>query len=423
MSQAKDKLVQSKEEVIKQIEQYAPDIRHKLRLGKSPFEIKTWLNEKGVYAPHYFLIEQIEKLKITSTGKLDFKEGKAIIAKEDERYKECSNCKELKPLSAFDKDKKSKDGYQYWCKECSSNYGKDPEITPEEKQIIINKERFSKIRELILSKDEKYIRALEVKPIIPTLDIKTHYKLLANFEEEGLIVSGKDPEDKRKKIYWLPEEPFKDNISSDEQLNDPFKEKIPEEHRAPSEDKQPDFKDQLESKKIDLYKMFAAGIPIPEIKEWLNEWEIYPPYDALIKFQEEHKSSIESLEKIYKTGISGLKEDIYGFLGIKEALWENRKTYDELVAENKRLLNQKYLENKFKKLQKSPDTQKLYIPSINELSEIFNLPEVNITFNCPGKDSFLWICKTLNDHSIDFDILAESEKGIYKILVYGEEAE
>ena len=36
--------------------------------------------------------------------------------------KRCSKCKSTKPVSEFDKHSLSKDGYQYWCKECKKQY-------------------------------------------------------------------------------------------------------------------------------------------------------------------------------------------------------------------------------------------------------------------------------------------------------------
>lgn len=238
-------------------------------------------------------------------------------------------------------------------------------------------------------------------------------------------------------------------------------------------DNETTFKEQLESKKLDLLKMFAAEEPLPAIIEWLNTWKISVTYDALIEFKKEHESEIKALEKIYKTGIAGLKNkifnsskdqfnktDIYGILGIKEALWENRKTYDELAAENKQLLestltidkptnnpikiqlkngkleydfvkidsrlynrllaDREYLENKIKAIKhKEPLVE--YLQQENELSEIFDIPDVDIIFNARNQESFLWISKTLNDYAIDFEIFANSKEGKHAIIINSKE--
>jgi hypothetical protein len=39
--------------------------------------------------------------------------------------KMCVHCKVVKPASEFDACKKNKDGYQPWCKQCKSTYGKN----------------------------------------------------------------------------------------------------------------------------------------------------------------------------------------------------------------------------------------------------------------------------------------------------------
>jgi len=40
--------------------------------------------------------------------------------------KYCTYCKQIKPLSAFRKDSRTKDGYRYWCKECVNTYQQTP---------------------------------------------------------------------------------------------------------------------------------------------------------------------------------------------------------------------------------------------------------------------------------------------------------
>jgi len=38
--------------------------------------------------------------------------------------KKCSKCQNTKTLDNFTKDKKTKDGYRFWCKECSNSQKK-----------------------------------------------------------------------------------------------------------------------------------------------------------------------------------------------------------------------------------------------------------------------------------------------------------
>lgn len=38
------------------------------------------------------------------------------------KTKSCTKCKKKKPYSLFDKTKKSKDGYKWWCKGCCKDY-------------------------------------------------------------------------------------------------------------------------------------------------------------------------------------------------------------------------------------------------------------------------------------------------------------
>lgn len=40
------------------------------------------------------------------------------------KYKKCSKCKLLKPISEFHKDKYKKDGLTCWCKDCKRKYGR-----------------------------------------------------------------------------------------------------------------------------------------------------------------------------------------------------------------------------------------------------------------------------------------------------------
>lgn len=39
--------------------------------------------------------------------------------------KQCSKCKKLKKIECFGRDKKTKDGFNYWCRECVNQYSKE----------------------------------------------------------------------------------------------------------------------------------------------------------------------------------------------------------------------------------------------------------------------------------------------------------
>ena len=45
------------------------------------------------------------------------------------KTKVCTMCKKEKLFSSFNKNKATKDGYQYYCKECRSSYAKDYIVT------------------------------------------------------------------------------------------------------------------------------------------------------------------------------------------------------------------------------------------------------------------------------------------------------
>lgn len=34
----------------------------------------------------------------------------------------CAKCRKIKPISEFQRQSKTKDGYNYWCRSCNSNY-------------------------------------------------------------------------------------------------------------------------------------------------------------------------------------------------------------------------------------------------------------------------------------------------------------
>ena len=137
-----------------------------------------------------------------------------------------------------------------------------------------------------------------------------------------------------------------------------------------------DFKVQLESKKTDLLKMFAAGYTISDILKWLVTWSIYASASALLEFKRTYRYEIEALEKMYKIGITELKKS------------KSRIPYLPLVE--------------------------------SQLGELFNIPNTDIVFNARNKETFFQICKILRDHAIDFDLIVE-DKNKYIIRINAEE--
>ena len=63
----------------------------------------------------------------------------------------CTKCKKRKKLKEFYKDKKTKDGYAYWCKKCCKEYSQN------------NKEKLAKHRKTYYEKNKEIVkkRALE----------------------------------------------------------------------------------------------------------------------------------------------------------------------------------------------------------------------------------------------------------------------
>ena len=61
---------------------------------------------------------------------------------ESTRYKKCSKCGALLPLSSFYKDKKTKDGYACWCSDCYKQYyNKKKADIIEQHREYVNKNR------------------------------------------------------------------------------------------------------------------------------------------------------------------------------------------------------------------------------------------------------------------------------------------
>lgn len=87
------------------------------------------------------------------------------------KTKICSKCGKEKPITEFYKDKSSKDGLYYWCKECSCKH---------------NKERYRKNKKKIIEYIKKYRRDNPIKVWCKDT-IRNHkqkrYKVLFNWEE------------------------------------------------------------------------------------------------------------------------------------------------------------------------------------------------------------------------------------------------
>lgn len=79
--------------------------------------------------------------------------------------KPCNNCTNVKPLSEFGKNKSAKDGMQYWCKFCISDYGK---TRTKERQEA---KEAPPIEEGFVSKDDTPSKVIErMKPIYDYLN-------------------------------------------------------------------------------------------------------------------------------------------------------------------------------------------------------------------------------------------------------------
>jgi hypothetical protein len=70
----------------------------------------------------------------------------------------CTKCRELKPLSAFYKDKYAKDGLTYKCKECQRISGKKYYKSNIEKEREYGRKYYHENRELCLARNREYMR-------------------------------------------------------------------------------------------------------------------------------------------------------------------------------------------------------------------------------------------------------------------------
>lgn len=68
------------------------------------------------------------------------------------KTKICTKCKKTKPISEFHKQKKAKDGYSYWCKECMKEYNKKYNQSHKKQR----QEYLEKNKEQIKKRSQKY---------------------------------------------------------------------------------------------------------------------------------------------------------------------------------------------------------------------------------------------------------------------------
>lgn len=76
--------------------------------------------------------------------------------------KECTRCGEFKPYNEFYRDKKSKDGWNYWCKKCHAEKNRlyrlaNKEEIAEQKRLyyLANKEKRAEYARLRYLKNKK----------------------------------------------------------------------------------------------------------------------------------------------------------------------------------------------------------------------------------------------------------------------------
>lgn len=388
-------------------------------------EIQAWLKKRNVDVPDYFLKRFLKQLKELETEKVIISpQGDAAriqemeikqieekdrlkdlkcpvcnstelvkngVLKNKQRYrckkckkqftpgqplkqiikstKHCPKCEKTKLISEFNKNYKENDGLQKVCKDCQKSYNVNIEDA-EELYVYLEQLQAKRDNEPITIKEvkAKHKQHSEVK-----------YNVLLNYlTDEGYLCKGKNG---NKNIYWLAD--FEETEESKNDIEKRFEdgtftsENIPEttsENILPGE---PDFKALLGPHKIDLIKLFAADYSIAYIIDGLMKWNIQVPYGILAEFKMEHKSEIHALEKMYQTKVTRLKED----------------------------------------------TTIIHVPTYNELAEIFNIPDTDIIFNAKNQETFFWICNTLRDSAIDFDIFTNSKERKFKILIpAGEEA-
>ena len=99
------------------------------------------------------------------------------------------------------------------------------------------------------------------------------------------------------------------------------------------------FKELLEPVKLDLIKLFAAGNS-DDILTFLMQWNIHVPETTLQEFKDEHKSEIEALEQMYKTGITGPERDINQiFTELMQQHKQKKELHESIILKENRIKN------------------------------------------------------------------------------------
>ena len=86
--------------------------------------------------------------------------------------KQCSKCKKLKVIECFGRDKKTKDGFNCWCKECVNQYSKKWH----RKEYLKNPERFREKTRLWNLKNPKRRREISKRQKLKVrVEVLRHY--------------------------------------------------------------------------------------------------------------------------------------------------------------------------------------------------------------------------------------------------------
>ncbi len=133
--------------------------------------------------------------------------------------KKCNSCGELKPYTEFDKNKRNKDGYCFWCKNCHKQYNKQYYHDNKEKLKQYYHDNKDKIKQYRIDNKEK----------INEYNKNQHgirKKLIESFKENcaicgfkdkpALVFHHRDPKEKKfniASIRKLALEPFQEEIT------------------------------------------------------------------------------------------------------------------------------------------------------------------------------------------------------------------
>jgi hypothetical protein len=104
----------------------------------------------------------------------------------------CSRCKEEKDISLFSKKKKSSDGYNWWCKECSSIYKKKYYKKNIEKAKEYNRKDY-------LNNKEKYLEYAKIYREKNESKVKQSFKNYRKKNKEKIRIRNNEYEKRRRK--------------------------------------------------------------------------------------------------------------------------------------------------------------------------------------------------------------------------------